>query len=77
MWRWWRWNCGGGDEIVYGVEVMEAKIVIGGKIVVDGDGIVIDGGSEGEIVDDGDDDSEIVMVMEWGEGNNGGIRQRY
>jgi len=38
--------------------------VIGGEIIVDGDGIVIDGGSEGEIVDDGDDDSEIVVVME-------------
>ena len=63
------------------MKVIKAKLllmeVIGSEIIVDGDGIVIDGGSEGEIVDDGDDDSEIVMVMEWGESNNGGIMQRY
>ena len=64
---WWRRNCwwSGGNR---------------GEIVVDRDGgseIVIDGGSGSEIVDDGDDDGKIVVVMEWGEGNNGGIMQRY
>ena len=37
----------------------------GGKIVIGG-----------EIVVDGGDGSEIVVVMEWGEGNNDGIRAK-